>query len=141
MRLVVDTSVVISSLLKDSMSRKILLHPDLDLFTPKFVHIEIKNHKNMIMRYTGLEEMDLMFLLNGLLKHIEVIPVDDFKEEMKKAYGIMKDIDEEDTSFLALSLFLDCDGIWSNDSDYTRQDSVKVWKTHDLKKVLKISEF
>lgn len=46
-------------------------------------------------------------------------------------------IDPEDTAFLALAMALDCDGIWSNDSDYEKQTMVKVYKTHILKTYLK----
>jgi predicted nucleic acid-binding protein len=46
----------------------------------------------------------------------------------------MKDIDPEDTAFLALAMYLKCDGIWTNDNDFDKQDLVLVWKTHMLKK-------
>lgn len=49
----------------------------------------------------------------------------------------MKNIDEKDTPFLALALKLKCP-IWSNDSDFERQNLVKVYKTsYILKKFLR----
>ena len=136
MRLVVDTSVIISALMKDSVSRRLMLLPKFELFTPEFVHIEIENHSGKIMKYTGLPENEFSLLLNSLLSTVMVIPTDEFKEEISRAYGIMKDIDPNDTAFLALALSLDCDGIWTNDADFEKQKAVKVWKTEYLKRYL-----
>ncbi len=136
MRLVADTSVIISALMKDSVSRRLMLLPKFELFTPEFVHIEIENHSMKIMKYAGLPEIEFSLLLNSLLSTVMVIPTDEFKEELSRAYGIMKEIDPNDTAFLALALSLDCDGIWTNDSDFEKQNAVKVWKTEHLKRYL-----
>lgn len=44
----------------------------------------------------------------------------------------MKGIDENDSSFIAVALALDLDGIWSNDKDLHKQKKVKVWNTKEL---------
>ena len=136
MRLVVDTSVIISSLMKDSVSRRLMFLPNFELFTPEFVHIEIGNHSGKIMNYTGLPENEFNLLLDSLLSTVMVIPTDEFKEEVNRDYGIMKGIDPNDTAFLALALSMDCDGIWTNDTDFEKQKIVKVWKTEYLKRYL-----
>ena len=60
----------------------------------------------------------------------------DFREFIQKAYNIMKDIDEDDTSFLALALMIEGEGIWSNDPHFDKQNEIKVWKTKDMIKLL-----
>ena len=42
MLLVVDTNIIISSLIKDSKTREILLSADIQFITPEWVHAEIK---------------------------------------------------------------------------------------------------
>lgn len=111
-----------------------MLLPKFELFTPEFVHIEIEDHSRKIIKYTCLPEDEFSMLLNSLLSTLMVIPTDEFKKEISRAYGIMKDIDPNDTAFLALALSLDRDGIWANDSDFEKQKAVKVWKTGYLKR-------
>lgn len=134
MRLVVDTNIIISSLLKESMSRRIIMLPELDLYTPEYVNIEIERHSDRIRKSTGLPDHEFNLLMSQILSGMTVIPLEEFKDNLKPAYEVMKDIDPEDTAFLALAMSLDCDGIWTNDSDFDKQDLVKVWKTHMLKK-------
>lgn len=43
MRLVVDANVIFSSLIKDSITRKLILFEDLRLFTPEYFYIEKLN--------------------------------------------------------------------------------------------------
>jgi len=76
MRLVVDTSIIISSLMKDSESRRLMLLPDLDLFTPEYVHVEIERHAGKIMGYTGLSDNEYNLLMGNLLSHVNVIHFD-----------------------------------------------------------------
>ncbi|WP_394296510.1 PIN domain-containing protein [Pyrococcus abyssi] len=60
-----------------------------------------------------------------------------YEDKTREAYKVMKNIDEKDTPFLALALKLKCP-IWSNDSDFERQNLVKVYKTsYILKKFLR----
>lgn len=136
MRLVVDTSVIISSLIKDSISRRLILHPDMGLFTPEYVNIEIERHTEKIRSFTGLSRNEFNILLGEITSKIEVFPIEEFESYLDQAYSIMKNIDVEDTSFLALALSIKCDGIWSNDSDFDKQGIVKVWKTHELKRII-----
>ena len=42
MRLVVDANIIFSSLIKDSITRKIILLEDLKLYAPEYVFIELE---------------------------------------------------------------------------------------------------
>jgi len=59
-----------------------------------------------------------------------------FKDFIPKAFQIMRNIDEDDTSFLALALMINGDGIWTNDPHFKKQNEIKVWKTKDMIKLL-----
>ena len=136
MRLVIDTNIIFSALIKDSITRRILLTSKFDFFIPEYVFIEINNHSLEIMRKSGYDQDDFITMVDTLMININVVPADDFKSYIPKAFNIMKDIDENDTSFLALALKIKADGIWSNDPHFEKQNEIKVWKTKDVIKFL-----
>ena len=136
MRFIVDTNVVFSALIKDSATRKLIHLPGMEYYTPEFAHIEIENHKEEIRKKSRMDEGEFDILLDSILSQIIVSPIEEYKAEIKEAYQIMKDIDPDDTPFLALAINLNCDGIWSNDSDFEKQNRIKVWKTKDMVRFL-----
>ena len=79
-----------------------------------------------------LDESEFEVLIVSILAKVIVVPIDDYKNEIKEAYDIMKDTDPDDTPFLALAMNLRCDGIWSNDSDFENQNRVNIWKTENM---------
>ncbi len=50
MRLVVDANILFSSLIKDSITRRLILLDDFDLFTPEYVFIELEKHIDHIQK-------------------------------------------------------------------------------------------
>ena len=136
MRFVVDTNIIFSALIKDSITRKILLSIKFEFFTPEYVFIEIQNHSEKIMERCDMDQDDFKMMIDTLMTDIMVVSTDDFREFIQKAYDIMKDIDEDDTSFLALAMMLEGEGIWSNDPHFEKQNEIKVWKTKDMLELL-----
>ena len=108
----------------------------MDYSTPEFVHVEIENHREEIRKKSKMDEREFELLLDSILSQIRVSPIEEFKDEIKEAYQIMKDIDPDDTPFLALALYLNCDGIWSNDSDFEKQNRIMILKTKDMMQFL-----
>lgn len=134
MRLIIDTNIIASGLMKEGITRQLLVHPDLILFTPEFTLIEIVNNKKEFHNKSELGREEFSILLEGIISRIVVVPIMDFKEKWSDAYKIMAPIDVYDTPFVALALSFDNDGIWTNDKDFEKQDIVKIWKTKDLVK-------
>jgi len=73
----------------------------------------------------------LKLLLNILFRDTEVVPREDFENEIEQASRLIGDTDPDDIPFLALALHLGSD-IWTDDTDFEEQDEVTVWKTHEL---------
>ena len=132
MMLIVDTNIIVAGLIKDAITRQLLIHPDLELYTPEFTLVEIKKHKNVLLKKSRLGKEDFSILFEGVISKIIVVPIEDFKSYISKANDIMEQIDVYDIPFLALALSFDNDGIWSHDKDFEKQDEVKIWKTMDL---------
>ena len=136
MRLVIDTNIIFSALIKDSITRRIILISNFDFFIPEYVFIELQKHSQEILKKSGYDQDDLNSMLDVLIGNINVVPQDEFINHIPKAFRIMKDIDENDTSFLALAFMINGDGIWSNDPHFNKQNKIKVWKTKDIFKLL-----
>ena len=132
MLLVVDTNIIISSFIKDSITREILLSADIIFITPEWVHAEIKKYQEYIAKKAGINKNELIQFTNEIFKVVQTIPFDKYKSHIKKGLKAIGKIDKDDAPFIALALALSADGIWSNDKDFEKQDMVKVWKTKDL---------
>lgn len=136
MILIVDTNEIISALIKDSFSRKILLHPKFSFYTPDFTLDEIEKHLSLITRKSALPRRNVVLLLNTLLEKIEIVEFNKYKHKYNEAQNIINKIDPDDVPFIALALSLPNDGIWSNDKHFLKQKIIKVWTTEDLIKLI-----
>ena len=54
MRLVIDTNIIISSLISDSIRRSSLMSSDFELMVPEYTYTEIMNHSELIKRKSKL---------------------------------------------------------------------------------------
>lgn len=139
MRLVVDTSILIAGLLKASTTRRLLLDPALDLIIPEHALEEIGRHAPMIRQRTGLTREAFDLLLALLTAHLEIIPDTRLHPWLPQARRVFEGRDPGDTPFLAAAYAVSCDGIWSDDADFTVVTDVPVWTTARLLKHLHLA--
>ena len=122
MRIVVDTNILISSLIKDSITREILLLPYMDFYLPEFALEEVEAHKVKISKLSGLSSDEIDFFLDLLLENISIVPAQTIRPYLKEAEKIIGDIDPGDIPFVALALAVDNDGIWTNDKHFKKSE-------------------
>ncbi|HDO25446.1 MAG TPA: PIN domain-containing protein [Nitrospirae bacterium] len=132
MRLVIDTGILISALLKDSATREILLLSSIEFLLPEYAFEEFERHKDKISKRSGLRLEDIDVLLTLLTENITIIPASQIKPHMGKADKMMGGTDPFDVPFVALALATDNDGIWSNDKHFKNLRGINVWKTSDV---------
>jgi predicted nucleic acid-binding protein len=137
MILILNTSILISSLIKDSVTRQILLLPSMKFYLPEYALEEIEAHKMKISRLSRLSADEIDILLNLLLENISIIPSQTIQPYLSEAEVMIGRIDPNDIPFLALALATQNDGIWSNDRHFEAIKQIKIWKTSDLLKYLK----
>ncbi len=137
MKLVLDSNIIFSALIKKSTTRDIILSDIFDLYAPEYIFSEITKHKELLLRKSKLDEGGLDSLLLLLQKHIHLSSKEIYDRKMALAEDILKDIDITDSPFLALALSLDC-SIWSNDGHFRLQGKVEVYTTKDLTNLGKI---
>jgi predicted nucleic acid-binding protein len=137
MKIVIDTNILMSALIKDSVTRKIIIDSELDFCYPKISLNELRKHEKLILNKSKLKKAEYEELLKNLLDKIIVIPDEFFFDKIEKASKIMKHIDPDDVVFLALAFSYDIP-VWSDDNDFKKQKEIEVFTTSEfMKKFLK----
>jgi len=137
MKLVLDSNVIFSAMIKKSTTRNIILSDVFELHAPEYIFSEITKHKELLLKKSKMNEGDFDALLLLLQKHIQLVPKEKYNEKMALAEDILKDIDVTDSPFLALAMALNCK-IWSNDKHFKQQDKVGACTTKELTKTINI---
>ena len=131
MKLVLDTNILIAALIKDSVTREILTHPEMEYLVPEFALQEVESNKEEIIQKSQLSIERFQLLLAELKSNLLIVPESDITHR-EQAENIMNAIDPEDAVFVALALSTNNDGIWSEDKHFEKQNIMQVWKTKDL---------
>ena len=131
MKLVLDSNIIFSALIRKSTTRDIILSDVFDLHAPEYIFAEITKHKELLLRKSKMTEGDFNALLLLLQKHVHFVSKDNYYEKMPVAEDILREIDITDSPFLALAMVLDC-SIWSNDGHFKQQDQIGVYTTKEL---------
>jgi predicted nucleic acid-binding protein len=118
MRIVVDTNVVFSALINSSSTiPEIILAPysRFKFYAPEFLFEELDNHKEKLIKASKLSEKEIDKEKRCLFKQINTISLDVIPQEIwEVADNLTFDIDPNDISFVALSIFLDA-RLWTGD--------------------------
>jgi len=116
MKVIVDTNIIFSSLLnQQSLLSDTLFRDDLDFIMPKYAYIELFKHKEKIIRFSKHDEDEILEILYKLLKNVNIFDEDMIPPDtLKKAYELVKDVDEKDIIFIALTIELD-GFLWTGD--------------------------
>lgn len=136
MEVVLDTNILISSLLKNGLTRDLILLSPFGMHTVEFSKIEIEKHKEELLLKSKLDEKSFDYLRDFIFRKIDFATVDDIIPFKDRAIEIMREIDVDDSLFLALAMSLNCP-IWSNDEHFKRQSLVKAFTTRELISSLK----
>ena len=131
MKLIVDTNILISALIRDSVTRKIIIYSGIDLYYPEISLHELRKHEKNIIRKSGSNKDSYRKILNKLLEYIELLPEEIVLKNLNESKKIMQNIDPDDVVFISAALGINAD-IWTNDKDFRKQRKIKIWQTKDL---------
>ena len=108
MKLIIDTNILFSALLSaDNDFAKLFFIEGLDFSACNFLFIEIFKHKEKLKSISDLSENEILRQMSTILSKITFINENYIpKHIFQKAYLLCKDIDENDTPFIALTMFL-----------------------------------
>lgn len=132
MKFVVDTNVLFTFFWPSSFTKGLLVDQDLEFFAPELALLEINEHREEILKKTGIPSKEFEVLRRDLGIFVEFVPLEEYSEFLQRASSIP---DKDDVDFVALALKLDLP-IWSNDEYLKRQSMVKVLSTRELLELL-----
>ena len=113
---ILDTNILFRALrTQNSWLREVLLESGHRFIAAKYLIVELFKHKERIVANTKSAEADILLYLHEILRHIEFLDEEIISTgSYVEAYRLCKDVDENDTPFIALALELDGE-LWSND--------------------------
>lgn len=132
LRLVIDANIVFAALVRNSLTRKLIIEAPVYYYSPAMIAEEIRDKIALISRKNSLTRKQNLETFNRLLAHITLMEPETYWQMLPKAVEIMEDVDVNDSPYLALAMSFKNDGIWTEDTDFEKQTTIKVWKTKDL---------
>lgn len=132
-RVVVDASVVFSSLIANGRSRAILLGShSLEFYVPAIITQEVRRHFPEACEKANLPRTVVEGLLEDVLASLQVVPdellrsaLDSARARCRSAHALNDDL------YVALADVLDAP-IWSYDKDFRRVSGVRVVSVREL---------
>ena len=132
MIIVIDVNVLLSALIKDSTTREIIVKSGQDFYFPELSLNKIRKYKELILKKSGLSELEFLVILHNLLRFVRIIPIEEILKNRDKAKEIMEYIDPEDVIFIAAALNYNDAIIWSDDKHFDKQNEVLVLKSRQI---------
>lgn len=118
MRVIVDTNILFSALLNVTTSMaEVLLSPqdEYDFFAPEFLRVELTKHSDKLKQLSKLSSEQLAEASIRLQSRIQFISEELISQSSwRLAFEITKEVDENDTPFVALALELSAK-LWTGD--------------------------
>ena len=132
MKIVIDSNILFSALIKDSITRRIILDYENQFLFPSYIFEEMEIHKTELLTKSKMKEKDFEELLNLLLRKVIIIPNEVLSHYKKEAYQIIKDIDPDDAIFIACALAFTDSVLWSDDKKLKQQSKVRIINTNEI---------
>ncbi len=138
MKVILDTNVLISALVKDSTNREIIGFSSFEFYYPEEAKNEIEKYTQEIVEKSGLNYDNYQNLYNWLFSRINLVKQNELEPFILEAKEIMDKIDSKDTIFIACALAYEGSFIWSDDGHFEKQNRIKLLKTKDISKYFEI---
>ena len=129
MEVVVDTNIIISSLIKPGITRKIIAEFGLSFITPAYTLSEINKYKEEICKKANFLDEEFKVMLNLIFKYIKIINPAIYDDYLEEAKDIIKDV--KDIPFIATAIAFNSI-IWSDDTHFKKQKIIKVLNTREM---------
>ncbi len=135
MNLIIDNNVLFSLMKPDSTNSRLFFPMKVGFLAPEFIKQEFKKYKKECLKKSGISELEFSKRKKEVFDKIKFIQFSQYKSMMKRAKEMMKDIDIDDSPYIALALKLNSP-VWSNDFLLKNQNKVKVLSTEEIVELL-----
>jgi predicted nucleic acid-binding protein len=138
-KIVVDTNIIFSGLLNtNSTIGELLINSDsiFEFYSCSYMRYEIQKHWEKLKKISKLSDQQLVDAQFNLFSRLKFINEDLIPESTwKKAVSLTRDIDIDDTDFIALTIYIK-GNLWTGDKELyeglKNKGFKKVFSTHDL---------
>ncbi len=96
MKVVLDSNILFSALIKNSVTRKIILECEGYFLFPSYIFEELEKHKTELLAKSGLSLKQFNTILGLLLQKVFIVPSDVLLQYREEAYELVKNIDPDD---------------------------------------------
>lgn len=134
MKIIIDTNIIISALIKNSLTRKLIIDYDGFFYTPELLLEEVLKHQKDILKKSNMSQKEHSELLEFLLDKIKVIPSKNFKSYLLQASVLAQKTDPDDLQFFACALLYPESVIWSNEIRLKKQSQIRIMNTLEFMK-------
>jgi predicted nucleic acid-binding protein len=136
LKIVLDSNILFSALIKDSVTRRIILEYNGLFLFPSYIFEEMNKHKEELLKKSGLEPAAFHQLLGLVLQKVVIVPTETLLRYRTEAYDLVKDIDPDDTLFIACALAYSGSVIWSEDKELKKQGRIHIITTTEMFSIL-----
>jgi predicted nucleic acid-binding protein len=74
MNIILDSNVLFSALIRDSLTRSLIIEYDNFFLFPAYIFEEMEKHKQELLKKSGMNNEDFNSLLQTILKKVLIIP-------------------------------------------------------------------
>ncbi|MBI5224125.1 PIN domain-containing protein [Candidatus Micrarchaeota archaeon] len=131
MKVILDTNVLISALIRDSTTRAKIISLEHEFYYPEKGLEELLYHKKEILKKSNLTDPEFKVILQVLFKYVLIVSKSDYESFLPRSKEIIAAIDPKDVIFIAAALAKNAT-IWSNDAHFMKQNSVSVITTKQI---------
>ncbi|MBI2078209.1 MAG: PIN domain-containing protein [Euryarchaeota archaeon] len=125
MKCVVDANTVLSALLRDGPTRRLIFSTAAQLYAPAFLRDEVRKHLPAFARRSGISLGETEELVARILAGVTWVPEGAIKPHLPSAEMALGKRDAKDVPYLACALAVGADAIWSRDKDFDAQKLVR----------------
>ena len=131
-KLIIDANIILSALIKPSITRKIIFENYHTLFAPEFIIEEVKKYRSMVIKRAGLTQESFDKLYELIFNEIELIPNHLIRTCIDESMELIGQRDPKDVIYVAATICQGLDGVWTNDNDFTEQEKIPIFTTKDI---------
>lgn len=129
MELVIDTNILVAAIMKNSLTRNLVLSDSFTLWCPQRSRFEVLKYYDEYLRRSGLNPPEFDMVVDLVFSAVNIIPFRKYSLFEKQASLFCPD--PFDWPFFAVALYKQCP-IWSNERRLKGQKVIPVYNTADV---------
>lgn len=132
MKIVLDANILIAALMGSRGTLNIITAQNHIFYAPSKIVDEIQKHKAVIFEKINISEKEFDENFKALLVFVKVIEYFNYYVHIDTAREALSQRDINDVDYLACALLVGADFIWTNDSDFSKQNLVPTRTTQEF---------